>query len=50
MEDEYALAKWTKPAKAISLDFAAHVTTRCSFEFMPIEGRVYFMRNSDGGP
>jgi hypothetical protein len=29
--------------------FAAHVT-RCSFEFMPLEGRVYFMRKADAGP
>jgi hypothetical protein len=23
---------------------------RCSFEFMPVEGRVYFMRKADAGP
>jgi hypothetical protein len=31
-------------------DFAAHVTPGCSFEFMPVEGRVYFMRKADAGP
>jgi hypothetical protein len=31
-------------------DLAAHVTPRCSFEFMPVEGRVYFMRKADAGP
>jgi hypothetical protein len=25
------------------------VTPRCSFEFMPVEGRVYFIRKADAG-
>jgi hypothetical protein len=28
--------------------FEAHVTPRCSFAFMPVEGRVYFSRKADG--
>jgi len=43
-------AKWTRPAKGHIADFAAHVTPGCSFEFMPVEGRVYFMRKADAGP
>ena len=30
-------------------DFAAQVTPHCLFEFMPVEGRVYFIRKADGG-
>jgi hypothetical protein len=29
-------------------DFAAQVTPRCLFEFLPVEGRVYFIRKADG--
>ncbi len=28
-------------------DFAAHVAPRCSFAFMPVEGRVYFSLKAD---
>jgi hypothetical protein len=50
MEDEYAFGEMDEAGKTNIADFAAHVTPRCSFEFMPVEGRVYFMRNSDRGP
>ena len=50
MEDEYAFGEMDEAGKSNIADFAAHVTPCCSFEFMPVEGRVYFMRNSDGGP
>ena len=49
MEDEYAFGEMDEAGKSNIADFAAHVTPRCSFEFMPVEGRVYFMRNIDGG-
>jgi hypothetical protein len=42
--------KMDEAGKSNIADFAAHVTPRCSFEFMPVEGQVYFMRNSDGSP
>jgi hypothetical protein len=29
-------------------EFAARVTPRCSFAFMPAEGRVYFIRRVNG--
>jgi len=50
MEDEAAFGEMDEAGKSNIADFAAHVTPRCSFEFIPVEGRVYFMRNSDGGP
>ena len=43
-------AKWIEAGQGNIADFAAHVTPRCSFEFMPVEGRVYFMRKADAGP
>ncbi len=45
-----AFGEMDEAGKSNIADFAAHVTPRCSFEFMPVEGRVYFMRNTDGGP
>jgi hypothetical protein len=47
MADDYAFGEET--GKSNIADFAAHVTPRCSFEFMPVEGRVYFIRTADGG-
>jgi hypothetical protein len=31
-------------------DYAAQVTPRRLFEFMPVEGRVYFIRKASDGP
>jgi hypothetical protein len=50
MDDEYAFGEMDEAGKGNIADFAAHVTPRCSFEFMPVEGRVYFMRKADAGP
>jgi hypothetical protein len=50
MDDEYAFGEMDDIGKSNIADFAAHVTPRCSFEFMPVEGRVYFIRKADGGP
>src|ERR1700683_1158542 len=41
MDDEYAFGEMDEVGKGNIADFAAHVTPRCSFEFMPVEGRVY---------
>jgi hypothetical protein len=50
MADDYAFGEMDEAGKGNIADFAAHVTPRCSFEFMPVEGRVYFIRRTDGGP
>jgi hypothetical protein len=50
MDDDYAFGEIDETGKSNIADFAAHVTPRCSFEFMPVEGRVYFIRKADGGP
>ena len=49
MGDDYAVGEMDEVGKSNIADFAAHVTQRCSFEFMPVEGRVYFIRKVDGG-
>jgi hypothetical protein len=49
MADDYAFGEMDEIGKSNFADFAAHVTPRCSFEFMPVEGQVYFIRNADGG-
>jgi hypothetical protein len=49
MADDYAFGEMDEAGKTNIADFAAHVTPGCSFEFMPVEGRVYFIRNADGG-
>jgi hypothetical protein len=48
MEDEYAFGEMDEVGKSNIADFAAHVTPRCSFAFMPVEGRVFFSRKADG--
>jgi hypothetical protein len=48
MDDEYAFGEIDEVGKSNIADFAAHVTRRCSFAFMPVEGRVYFSRKADG--
>ena len=50
MDDEYAFGEMDEVGKGNIADFAAHVTPRCSFEFMPVEGRVYFIRKAGAGP
>jgi hypothetical protein len=50
VEDDYAFGEMDEAGKGNIADFAAHVTPRCSFEFMPVEGRVYFMRKADAAP
>jgi hypothetical protein len=49
MADEYAFGEMDEVGKSNIADFAAQVTPGCSFEFMPVEGRVYFIRKADGG-
>jgi hypothetical protein len=48
MDDEYAFGEKDEVGKSNIAKFGARVTPRCSFEFMPVEGRVYFIRKSDG--
>jgi hypothetical protein len=50
IDDDYAFGEMDEVDKGNIAGFAAHVAPRCSFEFMPVEGRVYFMRNADAGP
>ena len=47
-DDDYAFGEMGEVGKSNIADFAAHVTPRCSFEFMPV-GLVYFIRRTDGG-
>jgi hypothetical protein len=49
MADDYAFGEMDEIGKSNIADFAAQVTPRCLFEFMPVEGRVYFIRKADGG-
>ena len=49
MDDDDAFGEMDEAGKSNIADFAAHVTPRCLFEFMPVEGRVYFIRKADGG-
>jgi hypothetical protein len=44
MDDEYVFGKMDEIGKGNITDFGAHVTPLGSFEFMPVEGRVYFIR------
>jgi hypothetical protein len=50
MDDDYAVGEMDEAGKDNIADFATHVTPRCSLEFTPVEGRVYFMRKADAGP
>ena len=50
MVDDYAFGEMDEAGKSNIADFAALVTPRCSFEFMPVEGRVYFIWKADGRP
>jgi hypothetical protein len=49
MDDEYAFGEMDEVGKGNIADFAAHVTPRCSFEFMPVivkhnPGRIWGFR------
>jgi hypothetical protein len=46
MDDDYAFGEMDEAGKGNIGDFAAHVAPRC--EFMPVEGRVYFIGKADG--
>jgi hypothetical protein len=50
MDDDHAFGEMDEIGKGDIADFAAHVTQRCSFEFMPVEGRVYFYAESRRWP
>jgi hypothetical protein len=50
MADDYAFGEMDEAGKSNIADFAAQVTPRCSFEFMPVEGRVYFIPKAGIGP
>ena len=47
MADDYAFGEMDEAGKGNIAEFAAQVTPRCLFEFMPVEGRVYFIRKAD---
>ena len=49
MADDYAFGEMDEVGKSNIAEFAAQVTPRCLFEFMPVEGRVYFIRTADDG-
>jgi hypothetical protein len=49
MADDYAFGEMDEVGKSDIAEFAAQVTPRCLFEFMPVEGRVYFIRKADAG-
>jgi hypothetical protein len=50
MAHDYAFGEMDEAGKSNIADSTAHVTPHCSFEFMPVEGRMYFIRKADGGP
>jgi hypothetical protein len=50
MADDYAFGEMDEVGKSNIADFAAQVTPRCLFEFMPVEGWVYFIRKAERGP
>jgi hypothetical protein len=47
MGDEYAFGEMDEIGKCNLAIFASEMTPRCLFEFMPVEGRVYFIRKQD---
>jgi hypothetical protein len=48
--DEYAFGEMDEIGKRNLATFAAEVTPGCHFEFMPVEGRVYFIRKANQHP
>jgi hypothetical protein len=49
IHDQYAFGEMDEVGHANVASFAAHVTPRCSFEFMSVEDRVYFIREANRG-
>jgi hypothetical protein len=41
MDDDCAFGEMDEVGKGNIADFASHVTPRCSFEFMPVEGLLH---------
>ena len=48
-EDECAFGEMDEVGKRNLATFAAEAMPGCLFQFMPVEGRVYFMSNEDRG-
>ena len=48
--DEYAFGEMDEIGKRNLATFAAGATLDCLFEFMPVEGRVYFIRKANQHP
>ena len=46
MDDQYAFGEMDEEGKAEIASFAAHIEHRSDFDFMPVEGRVYFTRKA----
>ena len=46
MDDQYAFGEMDEEGKAEIASFAAQITHRSDFDFMPVEGRVYFTRKA----
>jgi hypothetical protein len=44
MDDQYAFGELDDQGKANLTAFAARSEHRASFDFMPVEGRIYFTR------
>jgi hypothetical protein len=44
-EDQYAFGEMDEVGKQNIASFAARVGGGCLFQFMPVEGRVYFLRS-----
>jgi hypothetical protein len=45
-EDQYAFGEMDEAGKQNIASFAVAVGGGCLFEFMPVENRVYFLRNA----
>jgi hypothetical protein len=45
-EDDYAFGEMDEVGKSNLAAFVAGEAPGCQFEFMPVEGRLYFMRNA----
>jgi hypothetical protein len=50
MADEYAFGEMDEIGKRNLAAFAAEATPGCLFEFMPVEGGVYFIRKANQHP
>jgi hypothetical protein len=45
--DAYAFGEMDEVGKRTLATFASEAAGGCLFEFMPVEGRLYFLRNTD---